>query len=190
MSWWGALCSCPDELVPRIAGMWGHSRHRDGVRRVVVGGLRQRVPAISARSECRSELMKLPQALFSYTEKLMTSFLAGHSSRWGEAISKPAQVCVVSENMVHGRGQSPALSWQLLKIGFRRRTHGAHWRWSLLWWHCSDAAQHRGRMDGRGPIQTNPRLAAKPASEHSVINWVWIRCFQWEPNKRNTQCWS
>lgn len=54
--------------------------------------------------------MKLPKALFSYTKKLMTSFLTGHSSPGGEAISKPAQVCVVSENMVHGRGQSLALS--------------------------------------------------------------------------------
>lgn len=61
-------------------------------------------------AERKSEQMKLPQALFSYTEKLMRGFLAGHSGPGGEAISKPAQVCVVSENMVHGRGQSLALS--------------------------------------------------------------------------------
>lgn len=54
--------------------------------------------------------MKLPKALFSYTKKLMTSFLTGHYGPGGEAISKLAQVCVVSENMVHGRGQSLALS--------------------------------------------------------------------------------
>lgn len=74
--------------------------------------------------------MKLPQALFSYTKKLMTSFLAGHSGPGGEAISKLAQVCVVSENMVHGRGQSLALSWHLLRIGFLWRTQSAHLCWS------------------------------------------------------------
>ena len=100
--------------------------------------------------ECKSELMKLPQALFSYTKNLMTSFLTGHSGPGGgEDISKPAQVCVVSENMVHGRGQSLALSWQLLKIGFPRRTHSAHLCWSLLWWHCETP---HSSVDGRYPI--------------------------------------
>lgn len=54
--------------------------------------------------------MKLPQALFSYTKRWMAGFLRGYSGPVAEAISKPAQVCVVSENMVHGRGQSLALS--------------------------------------------------------------------------------
>lgn len=49
------------------------------------------------------ELMKLAQALLSYTEPLMTSFLTGHSSPGGEVILKPARVCVVTENTVHGK---------------------------------------------------------------------------------------
>lgn len=38
------------------------------------------------------ELMKLAQALLSYTKTLMSSFLTGHSSPAGEAILKPARV--------------------------------------------------------------------------------------------------
>lgn len=123
--------SSPDEPVPYITDMWCHSRGSTGYQ-------------LSAGWECRRELMKLPKALFSYTKKLMTGFLTGHSSPGGEAISKLAQVRVVSENKVHGRGQSLALSWQLLKIGFRWRTHGAHLRWSLLGWHCTDTTQQCG----------------------------------------------
>lgn len=62
-----------------------------------------------------SERVKLPRALFGYTKYLMSSFL---TSPGGEAGSKIDQVCVVSENKVHGRGQSAALSSQLLKVGF------------------------------------------------------------------------
>lgn len=123
----GTSQACPHEL--HIAGMWCHGQQRDGV-------WESRGHQLSARWECKTELMKLPQALFSYTKKLMTSFLTGHSSPGGEAISKLAQVCVVSENMVHGRGQSLALSWQLLRIGFHWCTHSTHLCWSLLWWHC------------------------------------------------------
>ena len=43
--------------------------------------------------------MKLPQALFSYTKKLMTSFLAGHSSPGGEAISKACFKCVLFQKI-------------------------------------------------------------------------------------------
>lgn len=49
------------------------------------------------------ELMKFAQALLSCTKTLMTSFLTGHSSPEGETILKLARVCVVSENMVHGK---------------------------------------------------------------------------------------
>lgn len=110
--------------------------------------------------ECKSELMKLPRALFSYTKKLMTSFLAGHSVPGGAAISKLAQVCVVSENMVHGRGQSLALSWQLLKIGFRWRTHSAHSCWSLLGWHGADTTLQRGWQ---------------PRDINKKMYWIWIQ---------------
>lgn len=61
-------------------GLWESRGHRGCVRR-----------------QCRSELMKLQQALFRYTERLMTSFLTGQSRPGGEAISKSAQVCVASE---------------------------------------------------------------------------------------------
>ena len=114
--------------VPRLAGMWCHDQQRDG-------GWGSRWRQLSACCERTSEQMKLPQTLFSYTKNLMTGFLVGHSGPAGEAISKLAQVCVVWENMVHGRGQSLALSWQLLKIRFHQRTHSTHLCWSLLWWH-------------------------------------------------------
>lgn len=113
-----ALLAC-DVMASRGTASGGAERHQ-----------------LSAGWEWKSERMKLPQALFSYTKKLMTSFLTGHSSPGGEAISKLAQVCVVSENMVHGRGQSFALAWQLLKIRFHWRTHSTHLCWSFHWWHC------------------------------------------------------
>lgn len=126
---WGTSWSCPDELMSHIVGMWCHGQQRDSV-------WQSKGHQISVHWECKSERMKLPQALFSYTKKLMTSFLTVHSSPAAEAVSKSAQVCVVSENMIHGRGQSLALSWQLLKIVFHWRTHSTHLCWSLLWWHC------------------------------------------------------
>lgn len=45
------------------------------------------------------ELMKLGQALLSYTKTLMTSFLTGHSSPGGEAILKLARVCVLFQKI-------------------------------------------------------------------------------------------
>lgn len=115
-----------------------------------------------------AERMKLPAALFGYTKKLMTSFLAGHSSPGGQAISKLAQVCVVSENMVHGRGQSLALSWQLLKIRFHWHTHSTHLCWpppSLFWWHCKTL------YSSVGARHLTPRPRHKTFMRTELNNW-------------------
>lgn len=106
--------------------------------------------------------MKLAQALLSYTETLMTSFLTAHSSPGGEAILKPAPACVVSENTVHGKVNPRPYPDNYPRSGFA----GGHGRADP----SSDGTKQtpcRGAHGGH-LISTNTRLVTERTPKQTV----------------------
>lgn len=105
--------------------------------------------------------MKLGQALLSYTKTLMTSFLTGHSSPGGEAILKLARVCVVSENMVHGKVNPLPYPDNYSRSGFA----GVHGRADPF---CDGTEQTPcSSADGGYLIYTNTRLVTELSLAHT-----------------------
>lgn len=91
----------------------------------------------------------------------MTSFLADRSSPGGEAISKRARVCVVSENMVHGKVNPLPYPDNYSRSGFA----GVHGRADP----SSDGTQQTpcSSADGGYLIHANTKLVTELSLTHT-----------------------
>lgn len=106
--------------------------------------------------------MKLGQALLSYTKTLMTSFLTGPFQSWRRGYFKASSsVCVVSENMVHGKVNPLPYPDNYSRSGFA----GVHGRADPF----SDGTEQTpcSSADGGYLIYTNTRLVTELSLAHT-----------------------